>query len=51
MDQIAFARARTSGKYCVTASVDTVNFLKPIEVGELTMKANELLKMAIIGIW
>ncbi|RTZ07455.1 acyl-CoA thioesterase [Flavobacterium sp. GSP6] len=42
MDQIAFACAsKFSGNYCVTASVDTVNFLKPIEVGELvTMKAN-----------
>lgn len=41
MDQIAFACAsKFSGNYCVTASVDTVNFLKPIEVGELvTMKA------------
>ncbi|MBC7747747.1 MAG: acyl-CoA thioesterase [Methylotenera sp.] len=36
MDQIAFACAsKFSGNYCVTASVDTVNFLKPIEVGEL----------------
>lgn len=42
MDQIAFACAsKFSGNYCVTASVDTVNFLKPIEVGELvTMKAS-----------
>lgn len=42
MDQIAFACAsKFSGNYCVTASVDTVNFLNPIEVGELvTMKAN-----------
>jgi uncharacterized protein (TIGR00369 family) len=42
LDQIAFACAsRFSGNYCVTASVDTVNFLKPIEVGELvTMKAS-----------
>ena len=42
LDQIAFASAsRYSGNYCVTASVDTVNFLKPIEVGELvTMKAS-----------
>ncbi|MDX6189868.1 acyl-CoA thioesterase [Flavobacterium sp. FlaQc-52] len=41
LDQIAFASAsKFSGNYCVTASVDTVNFLKPIEVGELvTMKA------------
>jgi acyl-CoA hydrolase len=41
LDQIAFACAsRFSGHYCVTASVDTVDFLNPIEVGELvTMKA------------
>ncbi|HCU45873.1 acyl-CoA thioesterase [Sphingobacterium faecium] len=36
MDQIAFAVAsKFSGHYCVTASVGKVNFLKPIEVGEL----------------
>ncbi|MGZ9676445.1 acyl-CoA thioesterase [Flavobacterium sp. GNP001] len=42
LDQIAFACAsKFSGHYCVTASVDTVNFLRPIEVGELvTMKAS-----------
>ncbi|PVW14726.1 acyl-CoA thioesterase [Marixanthomonas spongiae] len=42
MDQIAFACASKHSKnYCVTASVDTVNFLKSIEVGELvTMKAS-----------
>ena len=42
MDQIAFACAsKHSGVYCVTASVDTVDFLRPIEVGELvTMKAS-----------
>ena len=42
LDQIAFACAsKFSGNYCVTASVDTVNFLSPIEVGELvTMKAS-----------
>ncbi|CAM1371401.1 acyl-CoA thioesterase [Tenacibaculum xiamenense] len=42
MDQIAFACAsRHSGTYCVTASVDTVDFLNPIEVGELvTMRAS-----------
>ena len=41
LDQIAFACAsKYSGVYCVTASVDTVDFLNPIEVGELvTMKA------------
>ena len=41
LDQIAFACAsKFSGFYCVTASVDTVDFLNPIEVGELvTMKA------------
>lgn len=42
MDQIAFACAsKFSGNYCVTASVDTVNFLNPIEIGELvTLKAS-----------
>ncbi len=42
LDQIAFACAsKFSGHYCVTASVDTVDFLSPIEVGELvTMKAS-----------
>ncbi len=42
MDQIAFACAsKHSGNYCVTASVNTVDFLSPIEVGELvTLKAS-----------
>lgn len=42
MDQIAFACAsKYSGKYCVTASVDTVDFLNPIEVGKLvTLKSS-----------
>lgn len=42
MDQIAFACAsKHSETYCVTASVDTVDFLNSIEVGELvTMKAS-----------
>lgn len=42
MDQIAFACAsKYSGSYCVTASVDTVNFLNPVEIGELvTMNAS-----------
>ncbi len=42
MDQIAFACAsKHSGTYCVTASVDTVDFLNPIEVGELvTLKSS-----------
>lgn len=41
MDQIAFACAsKHSGQYCVTASVNRVDFLNPIEVGELlTLKA------------
>ncbi len=41
MDQIAFACAsKYCGSYCVTASVDTVNFLNPVEIGELvTLKA------------
>ncbi len=42
MDQIAFACAsQFSGSYCVTASVNSVDFLNPIEVGQLTtMKAS-----------
>lgn len=42
MDQIAFASAsKYSGMYCVTASVDTVDFLNPVEIGELlTLKAS-----------
>ncbi len=42
MDQIAFACAsKHSETYCVTASVNTVDFLHPIEIGELvTMKAS-----------
>ncbi|SHI57916.1 acyl-CoA thioesterase [Aquimarina spongiae] len=42
MDQIAFACAsKHSETYCVTASVDKVDFLKPVEVGELvTLKAS-----------
>lgn len=41
MDQIAFACAsKYSGLYCVTASVNTVDFLNPVNVGEfLTLKA------------
>ena len=42
MDQVAFACAsKHSGHYCVTASVNQVDFLNPIEVGELlTLKAS-----------
>ena len=42
MDQIAFACAsKHSGHYCVTASVNKVDFLNPIDVGELlTLKAS-----------
>lgn len=42
MDQIAFACAsKHSGFYCVTASVNKVDFLNPIEVGDLvTLKAS-----------
>ncbi|ABD81740.1 acyl-CoA thioesterase [Saccharophagus degradans] len=36
MDKIAYtAAASHSRSYCVTASVDSVNFLNPVEVGEL----------------
>lgn len=42
MDQIAFACAsKHSGHYCVTASVNKVDFLNPVEVGDLlTLKAS-----------
>lgn len=42
MDQVAFACAsKHSQHYCVTASVDKVDFLNPIDIGELvTMKAS-----------
>lgn len=42
MDQIAFSCAsKHSRRYCVTASVNKVDFLNPIEVGELvTLKAS-----------
>lgn len=36
MDEIAFSCAsKYSGHYCVTASVNKVDFLQPVEVGEL----------------
>lgn len=36
MDQIAFLCAsKHSGNYCVTASVNTVDFLNPVEVGQM----------------
>ncbi len=36
MDKVAYACAsKHAGSYCVTVSVDTVNFLQPAEVGEL----------------
>jgi uncharacterized protein (TIGR00369 family) len=36
MDKVAYAcAAKHSGAYCVTVSVDKVEFLQPVEVGEL----------------
>ena len=36
MDKVAYAAAsKHAGAYCVTVSVDGVNFLQPVEVGEL----------------
>src|SRR6187549_4078290 len=36
MDKVAYAAAsRHAGTYCVTVSVDKVEFLQPVEVGEL----------------
>lgn len=42
MDQVAFACAsKHSSQYCVTASVNRVDFLHPIQVGELvSLKAS-----------
>ncbi|MBD3582813.1 acyl-CoA thioesterase [Flavobacterium sp. D33] len=50
MDQIAFACAsKFSGHYCVTASVDTVDFLNPIEIGELvTASVNYVGKSSMV---
>ncbi len=36
MDKVAYAAAsKHAGNYCVTVNVDGVNFLQPVEVGEL----------------
>lgn len=36
MDKVAYVCAsKHSGEYCVTASIDTVDFLHPVEVGDL----------------
>ena len=36
MDKVAYAcAAKHAGSYCVTVSVDNVDFLEPVEVGEL----------------
>jgi uncharacterized protein (TIGR00369 family) len=36
MDKVAYAcSAKHAGNYCVTVTVDGVNFLQPVEVGEL----------------
>jgi|SRR5690606_30258264 len=42
MDKVAYACAsRHAGAYCVTVSVDTVDFLQPVEVGNLvSLKAS-----------
>jgi uncharacterized protein (TIGR00369 family) len=42
MDKVAYAcAAKHAGNYCVTVSVDGVNFLQPVEVGELvSLKAS-----------
>ncbi|WP_226390660.1 acyl-CoA thioesterase [Penaeicola halotolerans] len=42
MDKVAYSTAtKHSGAYCVTVSVDTVDFLQPVEVGELvSLKAS-----------
>lgn len=52
MDKVAFACAsKHAGSYCVTVSVDTVDFLQPIEVGELlslTAKINYVGKTSML---
>src|SRR6202789_1923111 len=36
MDKVAYVwAAKHGGNYCVTASIDTVDFLEPVEVGDL----------------
>src|SRR5688572_24854853 len=42
MDKVAYAcSSRHAGTYCVTVSVDKVEFLQPVEVGELvSLKAS-----------
>jgi uncharacterized protein (TIGR00369 family) len=36
MDKVAYvSAAKHAGNYCVTASIDTVDFLAPVEVGDL----------------
>src|ERR1700761_6041135 len=42
MDKVAYVcAAMHAGTYCVTASIDSVDFLQPIEVGELvSLKAS-----------
>ncbi|MBE9664322.1 acyl-CoA thioesterase [Mucilaginibacter myungsuensis] len=42
MDKVAYVcAAKHAGNYCVTASIDTVNFLAPVEVGDLvSLKAS-----------
>lgn len=42
MDKVAYAcAAKHAGNYCVTVSVEGVNFLQPVEVGELvSLKAS-----------
>src|ERR1700743_3283396 len=36
MDKVSYVcAAKHAGNYCVTASIDTVEFLQPVEVGEL----------------
>ena len=38
MDQVAYACvSKHSGNYCVTASINTFDFLNPIEVGDLVI--------------
>ena len=44
MDKVAYAcAAKHSGMYCVTASVDAVDFLAPVEVGDMISMTGEVI--------
>ena len=48
MDKVAYAcAARHSGRYCVTVSVDGVDFLQPVEVGDLVRPDHEPVRVPL----